>query len=177
MSLAVRSISCVAPGQLDVDAPSSSPVCARLHRFLFVEDRTAVHEAGGSHCSARESGCPVHKKQVLPVLVVGAPPRKNRNQEQHALNGNTSAAGSPPRSVRMRVDLVNDGDVELMLVLRATAPGAAADGPGRPHTDLEARLERLFTRGRELAGTRTRPEVDILETGIVATPKSTDGTS
>ena len=39
------------------------------------------------------------------------------------------------------------------MVLPATAPGAAADGPGRPHTDLEARLERLFTRGRELAGT------------------------
>ena len=49
---------------------------------------------------------------------------------------------------------------------RATAPGAAADGPGRPHTDLEARLERLFTRGRELAGTLIRPEVDIAELGI-----------
>ena len=53
-------------------------------------------------------------------------------------------------------------------MLPATAPGAAVDGLWRPHTDLEARLERLFTRGRELAGTRTRPEVDILEMGIVA---------
>ena len=34
------------PGQLNVDAPSSSPVCARLHRFLFVEDRTAVSGGG-----------------------------------------------------------------------------------------------------------------------------------
>ena len=53
-------------------------------------------------------------------------------------------------------------------MLPATAPGAAANEPGRPQTGLEARLERLFTRGRELAGTLIRPEVDILEVGIVA---------
>ena len=52
MSLAVRGTTCVAPGQLDVDAPSSSPACARLHRFLFVEGRTPVQEAGGSQGSA-----------------------------------------------------------------------------------------------------------------------------
>ena len=115
----------------------------------------------------RESGCSIHKKQSLPVLVVWAPPRKMRNQQQHALKRD-SAAGSPPRSVRQRVDLANDDDLEPTLVLPATAPGAAAHGPGRPHTDLEARLERLFTRGRELAGTLTRPEVDILEMRIVA---------
>ena len=40
------------------------------------------------------SGCPVHKKQLLPVFVVWAPPRKKRNQEQHALNGNTSASAA-----------------------------------------------------------------------------------
>ena len=51
MSIAVRGTTCVAPGQLDVDAPSSYPACARLLRFLFVEDRTAVHEAGGSQGS------------------------------------------------------------------------------------------------------------------------------
>ena len=39
-----------------------------------------------------ESGC--HKKQLLPVLVVWAPPRKKRNQEQHALDGNTSASAA-----------------------------------------------------------------------------------
>ena len=57
-----------------------------------------------------ESGCRIHKKLLLPVLVVWAPPRKKRNQEQHALNGNRlpSAAGSPPRSVRQRIDLAND---------------------------------------------------------------------
>ena len=43
---------------------------------------------------SRGSGCPVHKKQLLPVLVVWAPPRKKRNQEQHALDGKTSAASS-----------------------------------------------------------------------------------
>ena len=43
---------------------------------------------------SRGSGCPVHKKQLLPVLVVWAPPRKTRNQEQHALNGNTSASAA-----------------------------------------------------------------------------------
>ena len=42
---------------------------------------------------SRGSGCPVHKKQLLPVLVVWAPPRKKRNQE-HALKGNTSASES-----------------------------------------------------------------------------------
>ena len=50
-------------------------------------------------------------------------------------------------------------------MLPAAAPSAAVDGPGRPHTDL---LERLLTRGRELAGTLIRSEVDILERGIVA---------
>ena len=53
-------------------------------------------------------------------------------------------------------------------MLPATAPGAAADGPGRPRTDLEARLERFFVRGWELAGTLIRPEVGILEMGNVA---------
>ena len=41
---------------------------------------------------SRGSGCPVHKKQLLPVLVVWAPPRKKRNQEQHGLNGDTLAS-------------------------------------------------------------------------------------
>ena len=104
------------------------------------------------------------------MIVVWAPLRKERNQEQHALGGNTSpsAAGSPPQNVRQQVHLAKDDDLEPTLVLPATAPGAAADEPGRPHTDLEARLERLFVRGRELAGTLIRPEVDILEMGIVA---------
>ena len=125
-----------------------------------------------------ESGCPIHKKQLLPVLVVWAPPRKKRNQEHHALNGNTSpSAGYPPRSARQRVDLANDDDLEPTLVLPVTAPGAAADWPGRPRADLQALLERLLTRGRELAGTITRLEVDTLEMGIVAPPKRTDGTS
>ena len=53
-------------------------------------------------------------------------------------------------------------------MLPATAPGAAANGPGRPRTDLAACLECLFTRGRQLAGTLIRPEVDIAEMGIVA---------
>ena len=43
---------------------------------------------------SRGSGCPVHKKQLLPVLIVWAPPRKKRSQEQHALNGNTSASAA-----------------------------------------------------------------------------------
>ena len=35
----------------------------------------------------------VHKKQLAASgLVVWAPPRKKRNQEQHALNRNTSAS-------------------------------------------------------------------------------------
>ena len=84
----------------------------------------------------RGSGCLIRKRPSLPVLVVCALPRKKRNQEQHALNGNTSpsATGAPPRSVRQRVDLANDDDLEPMLVLPATALGAAAAGPGRPGT-------------------------------------------
>ena len=105
----------VAPRQLDVDAPSSSAVCARLHRFSFsltIERRFMRRVA--HRVRPRESGCSIHKKQLLPVLVVLATPRKKRNQKQHALTGNTSpsAAGSPPRSVRQRVDLANDDDLE-----------------------------------------------------------------
>ena len=79
---------------------------------------------------SRGSGCPVHKKQLLPVLVVLAPPRKKRKQEQHALNGSTSAstAGSPPRSVRQRVDLANDDDLEPTLV--SLRPRRACDRTG-----------------------------------------------
>ena len=51
----------------------------------------------------------------------------------------------------VRVDLAND-DARGVL----------------PRTDLEAHLERLLTRGRELAGTLIRPEVDTLGMGIVA---------
>ena len=43
---------------------------------------------------SRGPGCPVQKKQLLPVLVVWAPPRKKRNQEQHALTANTSASAA-----------------------------------------------------------------------------------
>ena len=43
---------------------------------------------------SRGSGCPVHKKHLLRVLVVWAPLRKKRNQEQHALNVNTSASAA-----------------------------------------------------------------------------------
>ena len=43
---------------------------------------------------SRGSGCPVHNKQLLPVLVVWAPPRKKCTQEQHALNGNTSTSAA-----------------------------------------------------------------------------------
>ena len=116
------------------------------------------------------SGCPVHKKQLLPLLVVWASPRKKRNQEQHALNGNTSpsVAGSPPRSARQRVHIANDDVLEPTLVLPATALDAVANEPGRLHTDLEARLERLFARGMELAGTLVCPKVDVQEMGIVA---------
>ena len=119
-----------------MDAPSSSSVRAHLHRFLFLEDQTAVHAPDGSPGSTCESGCTIRERQSLLVLVVWAPPRKKRNQVQHAMNGNTSAS-----------------DSEL------TSPTTT--------TDFEARLERLFVRGRELAGTLIRPEVDILEMGIV----------
>ena len=42
----------------------------------------------------REVGLPHPQKQLLLVLVVWAPPRKKRKQEQHALHGNRSPAGS-----------------------------------------------------------------------------------
>ena len=63
ISLEARGATRVGPGVLDVDPPCSSPVCIPhgLRHFLFVEDRTVVHEAGGSQGSARESGCPIHK--------------------------------------------------------------------------------------------------------------------
>ena len=112
----------------------------------------------------RESGCPIHKEQMTSPRRLGASAVHTRRPQL------------PGRSLRQRVDLANDDDdLKRTLVLPATAPGAAADGPGRPHTDLEARLERLFTRGRDLAGTIIRPEVDILEMASSRPPKRTDG--
>ena len=49
------------------------------------------------------------------------------------------------------------------MVLTATALDAAVNEPVRLHNDLEASLERLSTRGRELAGTLIRPQVDVQE--------------
>ena len=46
----------------------------------------------------QESACPVRKRQQLPVLVVWAPSRKKRNQQQHALNGNMPSYCSGYRS-------------------------------------------------------------------------------
>ena len=133
MSLAARGATCVASGRLDVDVSPLSSVCASLHRFFFIENRAEVHEARRSHCSARESGCPVHKKKLLPVLVDSSL-QKKRNHEQHALDVKASplAAWFPPRNVRQRVHLANDDDLERTLVVPATAPGAAADEPKRP---------------------------------------------
>ena len=101
MSLAVRGTTCVDPGQLDVDAPSSSAVCARrpLLPFSLKIERRFMRQVAHK---VRPVSRVATKKQLLSVLVVWAPPRMKRNQEQHALNGHTSpsAAGSPPRSVR-----------------------------------------------------------------------------
>ena len=120
MSLAVRGATCVAPRT------------ARRGRALLVLRVAPASTASSSmqiekrfmcrvahRVRPRELGCPVRKRQSLPLLVVYAPPRKKGNQEQHALNGNTSpsAARSPPRSVRQRVDLANDDDMEPTLVL------------------------------------------------------------
>ena len=136
------------------------PPCASASTASFsLEIERRFREAGGSQGSAPSRVASSTKAVAHVFCRLGA-----------SANGTTSpsAAGSPPRSVRQRVDLPNDEDQEPTLVLPATAPGAAADGPGRPHTDLEARLTSLH-RGRALAGTLVRPEVDILEMNIVAT--------
>ena len=105
------------------------------------------------------SVCPIHKKQLLPV------PRRLGASAEEAQPGATRPGWE-------HVALANDDDLEPALVIPAAAPSAAADGPGRPHTDLEACLERIFTQGRELAGTIIRLEVDTLEMGIVAGHRS-----
>ena len=96
---------------------------------------------------------PVHQKQLLPVLVVWAPPRKKRNQEQHALNGNTSpsTAGSPPRSARQGVHLANDDDLEATW----TSPGVM-------------KLAWNVSSCEAGVGRHPYPPVDILEMVIVA---------
>ena len=53
----------------------------------------------------------------------------------------------PPGLLLEASDSVDDDDLEPTLVLPATTPNAAANEPGRPHADLEARLERPFVRG------------------------------
>ena len=132
-------------------------VCARLHRFLFISlkiERRFMRRVA-HRVRPGESGCPIHKKQLLPVLVVWAPPRKKRNQEQHTLNGSTSpsADGSPLRSVRQRVDLRQ----------RRRALGAAAD---RPRSSLGTSLHaRQGVGGHPWRWASSRP------------PKRTDGTS
>ena len=74
----------------------------------------------------RGLGCPVHMKQLLPVVVVWAPPRKKRNQEQHALNGNTSASaassscGTIPGTGSKRD---NDGSFVVLRVAWRSGPG------------------------------------------------------
>ena len=47
VSLAAGSATCVASELLDVDVPPLPSVCANLHRFCFIENRAAVHEASG----------------------------------------------------------------------------------------------------------------------------------
>ena len=159
MSLAVHGTTCVASGQFDADAPSSFPVCAHLHHFLFVEDRTVVHEAGDLQGSAPRVGLPHPQKAVAPS------PRCLGAHAEEVQPGATCPE-------REHVALANDDDLEPTLVLPAAAPGAAAHGPERSHSGLEAHLERLFKRGRELAGTLFRPEVDILKVGIVVATKA-----
>ena len=129
-----RGTTCVAPGQLDVDGPSSSSARAPASTASFslkIERRFMRWVA--HRVRPRESWCPVHKKQVLPVLVVGAPPRKKRSQEQHALNGNSRLW--PPGL------LLTASDSEL------TSPTTRRAGCCRGPTS------KLLT----------RPEVDILE--------------
>ena len=162
-SLAVRGATCVTPGQLGVDPPR--PPCAPASTASFslkIERRfmrRVAHKVG-----PRVSGCPIHKKQLLLVFVVWAPPRKKRNQEQHALN-------SSSRNVRQRVDLANDDDLEPTLVLSATAPGAAAD---RPRSSLGTSLSREAGSLRApSSGRRSTP----WRWASSRPPKRTDGTS
>ena len=112
MSLAFRGTTCVAPGQLDVDTASFSLKIER--RFM---------RRVGRRVRARESGCAIHKKAVAPGPRCLGATAEEGPPGAHALNGNTSAAGSPPRSVRKRGDLANDDDLEPTLVLPRTAPG------------------------------------------------------
>ena len=58
------------------------------------------------------------------------------------------------------------------LVIPATAPAGVDDATVRSHTVTECRLERLFTRGQEFAGTLIRPEVDTEKMGVVASTEA-----
>ena len=103
-----------------------------------------------------------HRAAALLPQLVWFSSCKKRNQEQHAVNGNTSSpsAGSPSRSVRPRLSAANDDDLEQTMVIPTTALGGVDDATVRSHGEIEACLECLFTRGRESAGTLVRPEVD-----------------
>ena len=167
MYLAVRGTTCVAPrtarrGRALLVSPCAPASTASFS--LKIERRFMRRVA--DRVRARESELRHPQKAVAPgPRCLGAFAEKGQPGATRPEREHVRRSGLRPRSVRKRVDLANDDDLEPTLVLPATAPGAAADGP---HTDLEARLERLFTRGRDLAGTLIRPEVDILEMRIVA---------
>ena len=78
---------------------------------------------------SRGSGCPVHKKQLLPVLVVWAPRRKKRNEERHALNGNTSASAASSSCRSIPGSKRHSDGTFVVLLLR----GAAAQDPPASH--------------------------------------------
>ena len=84
----------MAPEVLDVGVFLWSSARTGLRRFFFSENRADVHEAVWTIGSGLVGRVVVHKKQLLPVLVVWAPPRKRRNEEQHALNGDTLASAA-----------------------------------------------------------------------------------
>ena len=153
--------------------------------------RDTRHSGQRRHGGRRRESCAGRVGDVprSPRVVPSTKSSRFRSSSSGRLRGRSATRSSTPsmgtRWPRPPGLLLGASDSEFTSPTTTTWnrrwSGAAADEPGRPHTDLEARLERLFVRGREMAGTLVRPEVDILQIWKVAphrsaqTPRPDDG--
>ena len=88
-----RTARCGPPSRLPCASASTASFSLKIKRRFM---RRVAHRI-----RPRELGCPIHKKQLLPVLVVWAPPRKKRKgatcpERDHVALGRRVSSSEPP---------------------------------------------------------------------------------